>query len=185
MKTEWIIEFNFRCQSDVRECKSQAGIWLYIFKASMGPCCLSSQSLEAWPFQQETWSWTTRGECDDHAWGQPEPTGSHPVAAEAQLAGVPSFSGWRRKATALLGTHSLLCAASCLERWATILCSSRTLFPHLENGRCLESMLTHCPCLVILYSLNKAHHLEDKGPLSFSTSRINSSSHIWWTQMGK
>ena len=61
----------------------------------------------------------------------------------------------------------------------TILCSSRTLFPHLENGRCLESMLTHCPCLVILYSLNKAHHLEDKGPLSFSTSRINSSSHIW------
>lgn len=103
MKTEWIIEFNFRCQSDVRECKRQAGIWLYIFKASMGPCCLSSQSLEAWPSQQETWSWTMQGKCDDHGWGQPEPTGSHPVAAEAQLAGVPSFSGWRRKGTALLG----------------------------------------------------------------------------------
>lgn len=67
----------------------------------------------------------------------------------------------------------------------TILCSSRTLLPHLENGRWLESMLTHCPYLVILYSLNKAHHLEDKGPLSFSSSRINSSSHIWWIQMGK
>ena len=92
MKTEWIIEFNFRCQSDGRECKRQAGIWLYVFKVSMGPCCLSSQSPEAWPSQQETWSWTTQEECDDRGWGQPEPTGSHSAAAEAQLAGVLSFS---------------------------------------------------------------------------------------------
>lgn len=99
---KWITEFNFRCQSDGRECKRQAGIWLYVFKASVGPCSLSSQSPEAWPSQQETWSWTTRGECDDHGWGQPNripssgswgPAGRCPVLLWLEREGHSSSGG--------------------------------------------------------------------------------------------